>query len=276
VLYEQKLRAQPGKIIVPVKVDGATFPMIFDSGCYTPAFDLSMQSHVGRSVGKTTLNVFGGAVGTRLYQAPGMMMGAWTLAPSEAVVMDFARFSAMLGVEVRGVLGTRCLQQAAVDLDFDRERLRFLRHYQPPETAAPYLPREMSDGWQYLPVKFNEAGPIITTKLEDVTVHLIVDTGTSAGIGLRRGTFDKLAVRGVIAREPETEADIHQGANGSFKIRAGRFTRGSLLGIELKDTPVEDDGDVDVLGMLFLLRLNSVLDLAGKRFYFERRPASSS
>jgi hypothetical protein len=261
VLCEQKLCVRRGKIIVPVGISGEASSMIFDTGCYIPAFDVSMRSHVGQIVGKTRLNVFGGAMDTELYQAPSMSIGRWMLAPSEVVVMDFARFSAMLGLEVRGVLGTRCLRQTAIELNFDRQQLRFVRHYQAPEK---------SEGMQYVPLKFDEAGPIITSKIEEATVHLIVDTGFNVNIGLRHGTFEKLVGSGAIVKVSASKSDVRQGAKGPFTVRVGRFTRGYLLGIDLKDTPVEDDGDVDVLGLQFLSQLNSVLDLPGKRFYFER------
>src|SRR6202012_2055862 len=103
VLYEQKIRAWPFAIIVPVVVDGIRVPMILDSGTRGPGFDISMKAHLGRDLGGTMLSGFGGEVKSRLYATLAMTLGSWVLSPAKASVIDQRPRSARDGLNVDGL-----------------------------------------------------------------------------------------------------------------------------------------------------------------------------
>ncbi len=272
VLYEQKLPARLCVITVPVKVDDATPLMFLDTGSSLHSFDPSLGSHLKRCLGARNLVAYGGRTRVAWYQSPPLVAGTWTLPDSQAVVLNLAPVAQRLGVPIRGLLGSSAFHKTVIDLDFERQRLRFLNNYQPPDSATPFRPGQEIGGMHYVPLEFNWANnPALTTQIEGVTFQPTIDTGAQALVTVRHRIFARLVRAGVITPEATSGLNTTYGAAGFFKKTTGQFTRGNLLGVDLRGVHVVDGGELEGIGLAFLLQFHTVLDLPAKRFYFEHR-----
>jgi len=215
---------------------------------------------------------YGGRILVPWYQAPPMVAGTWTLPESEAVALSFTPIAGRLGVPIRGLLGSSAFRKTVIELDYERQRLRFLRDYQPPESATLFRSGQESGGMHYLPLEFNWANnPTLRTEIEGVTFQPTIDTGAQALVTVRHRIFEKLVHAGVITRESSSGLNTTFGAAGVYKRKMGQFTRGNLPGVDLRGVHVADGGELEGIGLAFLMQFHSVLDLPSKRFYFERR-----
>lgn len=276
VLYEQQLPARLSVITVPVKVDDAVPLLFLDTGSSLHSFDPSLGSHLKRRLGARNLIAYGGRIQVPWYQAPPLTAGAWTLPDSQAAVLNFAPIAQRLGMPIRGLLGSTCFRQTVIDLDFEHQRLRFLRDYRAPDSATPFQPGQESGGMHYLPLEFNWANnPALRIQIEGVTFQPTIDTGAQSLVTVRHHIFAKLVGAGVIVPEANSGLNTTYGAAGVFKRTMGQFTRGNLLGIDLRGVHVFDGGELEGIGLAFLLQFHAVLDLPSKRFYFQRRNCES-
>ncbi|MEP6667960.1 MAG: hypothetical protein ABJF10_02340 [Chthoniobacter sp.] len=272
VLYEQQIRPRPLHIIVPVNCDGQRRLMILDTGFAMRALDSSLQSHLHEYLREENLDAIGGKLKAKVWKSPPTAVGRWKLPPAEVITLDCAPFRRVLGTDVRGILGLDFLQEDALEVNYDQGRLRFLRNYQPPLSVTPFLPGEKSGGMKFLPVSISDHSlPTVRIELEGIVVNTDIDTGSDGSISLQTETFEKLVANGAIAPEPDSGVLGEVTAAGTFTSHDGTFTRGNILGIDLKGVPVSDGRNVNVLGLSFLLHFNFVYDVAVQRFYFERR-----
>jgi hypothetical protein len=273
VLYEQTIPVQPFPIVVPTNFDGVTLPMVLDTGCYGHVLDPSMRPHFGHYNGRTTFGIIGGEMAADCYDAPDMKLGMWKLPPWTLLECDCGQIDRMLGVGLKGFLGLGPLRNVAIDVNFDRRRLRFVRSFKTPESATLFQAGEKQGGMKYVPVNSNKWGlPFFKISIEGLTVYPAIDTGATTSIGLRTETFDKLVTDGAITQISDLRvAKKAEGLGGEMTGHSGYFTRGSLFGINLNGVEVDDTKDMDLLGMLFFLHFNFVYDTSTQTFYFERR-----
>jgi hypothetical protein len=271
VLYEQKIRAQPLQITMPVNVDGTTVTMIFDTGAADHLLDVSLASHLKEAIGKANLMALGGVRETTAWWAPSMTLGTWKVPASKAITIDLSHFGELLGVNVKGAFGIAALRQTAIEVNFDRERLRILQGFTGPRSASLFLPGDKSKGVKYVPAELDDTGvPIIKAPIENEMARLILDTGNNMAIGLRSETFAKLVAAGVIGT-PDANQVGSADALGAVQMHSGTFTRGTLLGVDLRGFPCNKNEGSDTVGIEFLLNFNFVYDAEAGRFYFERR-----
>lgn len=170
------------------------------------------------------------------------------------------------------------LQKVAIDINFDQKRLRFIENFRAPSAATLYIPGKGMRDQMYLPLTFvpEEACLRLQLSIEGLPVNAIVDTGSSHSIGIRDETFKKLVAEGAIVQETTANAGSSNTLGGAVKFEAGHFTRGNLLGLDLKGCEVTNSMNADHLGMIFLINFNFIIDIPGKRFYFTRRTNAST
>jgi len=264
ILYQEKLRAFPFQPIVPLAVGGKNYPFMLDTGTYGPIFDLSLRGLLGTVAQKGMLSSFGSMTEADFYPAPKMGIGRLKMPEWVAATHDCAVHRRLAGVDIRGIMGIKPLDDCSIWLDFDHETLKIVRQMGPPP-----------DSMKSLDFIYPENGqiPRIELELEGHKLQFIPDTGFNGCMGLQHDVFAKLVADGVIEPAAIPGAEVLQGETEGRKVASGRFKRGTLLGLDLTTSEVHDSGSVNNLGMMFLVNFNSIFDYVGKKFYYERRQA---
>jgi hypothetical protein len=166
------------------------------------------------------------------------------------------------------------LKKTVIDFNFDERCMRILRDMLAPKEARSYSAESATNGLWYLPLTIasDDPRPKLNVVIDNVSVKLLIDTGSGANIILRHETFEKMVESGAIERRGQT-GKIAVGA-GFVDEQSGRFTRGSFLGHPLTGLRVNDGVTTDSVGMRLLMNWNFMIDLQNKRFYFSRGKSS--
>jgi hypothetical protein len=262
ILYQQKLLSYPFQPIVPLTIDGRIYQFMFDTGTYAPIFDPSLRGLLGTVAEKGGLQSFGGVTETDIFNAPPMMLGRLKLPAWLAATKSHAIHRTVSGTAIKGIMGIKPLDQYSIWLDFDHEALKVVKDMtEPPAGMTPLELRFFAEG----------TTPKFETDIQGKKLLFLEDTGFNGFVGLEHSVFVSLVADGLISQAPTPDAKVSGVQYGGTRFARGWFRGGSLLGMELKDVPVMDSVNVNHLGMSFLVYFNSILDLAGKKFYYERR-----
>ena len=264
LLYEQRIRPIPFQISVPVTIGAQVLSFVFDTGAGAHMIDPQLQGFLHNELGKYAITGSGGEKEVRLFEAPSMRIGTWAVPSGRMGVFDCAPIRNLLGTNLRGILGNEAIQKVSVDVDFDKAQLRLLRNSKTSEWKMSRALLRMSPTMQV---------PAINVGIEKEELEVLVDTGSNECIGLRHERFEKLVADGTIKRELGRLSVSRETITGQHKTSEGRFVKGKLLGLELKDMPVTDTGNIESLGMEFLINFNFVIDLPNGAFYFQKRNA---
>jgi hypothetical protein len=261
VLYEQKLNPYPFPITCPVTIANKTYLFVLDTGASGNIADPTLKPFLGAYVGDKTIVTLGNNINASLFKTSSITMGAWKLLNAEIALSDFQGMRNALGLNIKGVIGAGALRDCALAVDFDRQTVKALSG----NVGAPV-------GASALKVRVSGNNvPVITEQLGGRPREFIIDTGANAYIGLQHDTFLEMAASGIIATS-ESPSVLHETASGHVSDTNGYFTKGQLLGLDLKDIPVVDTNSFpNNIGMSFLLGFNFTLDLMNERFYFEHR-----
>jgi tetratricopeptide (TPR) repeat protein len=247
-------------LLVPVKIQGHTYPFALDTGCSATVIDISLIE--GSPVDKLELPGADGNIAKKLdlYKASPMQIGkiAWQ---SEALVAgeDLSQMRDVSGHKLYGLLGMDFLRNYAVQIDFDRGKVLLLQSPAPPSGhSSPIIfldynsPWVVGDMFGWGPELFN------------------IDTGYSMGFGcLKKELFRALARKGVIRSLSESKACGIFGINKAFGGIVEKFS----LDEKLQPCPMGLDESpfvYSLLGLQFWRRYNLTLDFPRQTIYLQR------
>ena len=114
-------------IIVMVSVLGDELvPFMVDSGTPETTIDISLESKLGKRLGKTRSNwAFYTNATVGVYAAPKLKLGSAILATGSRVKCDDLGKVFQMRFPIKGVLGLDCLEHYCVQLDFLKRQMRF-------------------------------------------------------------------------------------------------------------------------------------------------------
>lgn len=174
-------------VVIPLEVNGASLNFILDSGVSKPIlFNLAEQDSIElNNVSRISINGLGDgeAVEALLSSGNAFELGKLKNATQELyVVLDRdINFTPALGFPVHGIIGYDLFRDFIVEINYDREFLRFHR----PED---YVPRRRKDHVTLpLEVHKNKAylkASVVLVGQEEVPVKLLMDTGSSDALWL--------------------------------------------------------------------------------------------
>ena len=98
VLFEQKLEPYPFPIIVSVVIAGTGYPFILDTGAGFDVLDPSLERALGPATRSESVKTSGGNTEVKLFKAPPITMGQWTLPAGEATLFALDGARSMLGI----------------------------------------------------------------------------------------------------------------------------------------------------------------------------------
>lgn len=271
ILYEQEIRLGPAAIPIKATVDGQKAVLGLDTGAIPVILDPALRPASARQLSLVRMHTFGRELIAEEIARPQIRLGKWQLSPGRAVIADCTKFKAVTGFTWQGYLGMSAMDGAAIDVNFDRRRLRLIKDMKPPPGTVLYTPEVTSGESWYLPLKSsaNDPLPWVDVTIANTRVTALIDTGCGGVIGLRHDIFEKFVQTGMIERLA-APAKAVVGA-GAITEQTGRFTSGDLWGMPLQGWRVFDANTESVIGLYFLMNLNFTVDPSAKRFYFACR-----
>ena len=247
-------------LLVPVTIQGKTYPFVLDTGCSATIVDISLIE--GNPIDKMDLSEPDGKVAKTLdvYKAPPMQIGkiAWQSAapvPGE----DMSHMREVSGHKFYGLLGMDFLRDYAVQINFDRGKVLLLRSPAPPiGHSSPIiflnndLPWVVGDIFGWGPELFN------------------IDTGCSMGFGcLKKELFRALARKGLIRGLSKSKSYDMVGINRVFGGSIEKFSLDDKPQLRLMDL-YESRFGYSLLGLQFWRRYNITLDFPRQTMYLQR------
>ncbi|WP_425399954.1 aspartyl protease family protein [Aeoliella sp.] len=114
-------------LLVLVSLDGKDFRFIVDTGAGKTAFDRSLRTKLGVLRGEQRLRTSAGFLSVEVFDCPQAKIGPWGLDRIETVLcLDLQPIRMASGQDIFGVLGMDFLRSYAMDVDFDRGRMRLM------------------------------------------------------------------------------------------------------------------------------------------------------
>ena len=238
-------------LLVPVTVGGKESLFCLDTGASRTAFDLSFKATLGTSQGESPVETSAGHARVELYPCPDARLGPLDLRVAGPVVCcDLQPIRYATGEEVYGVLGMDFLRRFAVEVDFDRGKVRFFGD----------APDEWGSEPGALPIDYRRGGcPSVEAELPGPRrERFLLDTGATA-CSLEAAAFDSLLANGDMAA-----AAAYRGSTiaGEVKGRSGHVDR-IVLGRFAHERVRMDRDRLSVLGMRYLSRYSVRFDFPG-------------
>ncbi len=210
-VFSMPVERQESYVILPIKVDGRDFHVLFDTG---GGFELTLdRKAVARlnlqPISNSVVRGVSGAEPTKLYKAEQMTVGDQTFQsiPIEEIGNEIGPFD--------GIFGVTNLDHYAVTIDFAANRLTLARGK---DAAAP----EPEAGNRLLTIPFHYLGGdiFVPVKVEGRSVWAVIDTGADAEAILSL----RLAREIALSRGKGTSKEAHINARMGIGTSAARQT----------------------------------------------------
>jgi len=247
-----------GCILLPVKIDGQECLFVFDTGASAPIIDVSLKSKLDGPKGKVKVATLGKSMMLDVFDAPEAFLGPFNLKEGGYVTcMDLTVFSQHIGRRICGIIGMSFLKRHVVQIDFDNERLLFLR-----------ASKDFDETWGVeFPITFGRKGiPLVKAKiLGTVDTYFAVDAGCQG-----TGTLDKAVAEYVVLLEGVKAVDDEDltlsGVTKARDLRIDSFSFGEFEYEKLIFSEANGSG----LGLGFLSRHSVVFDFPNSRLYLKK------
>jgi hypothetical protein len=118
-----------GPVILPVTIQGKSYPFIVDTGCSLTVVDEEFRPLLGKSLGSARARTSNGETGVWLFEPPPARVGRQPLTTGGWVAVSdmFRKIREEHGVKVWGCLGMDFLSVHVVRIEFDRGRIALLK-----------------------------------------------------------------------------------------------------------------------------------------------------
>lgn len=256
VIEEFSVETNGDFLSLPVRLaDGRTHNFIVDTGASGGVVDESLRGYLRESAGSVEV-VGKGEMELYVLHAASVGKARMPL-PRSVLCRDLSAFR-QSGHDIRGIIGMDFLCRHAVQIDFERGRLRFLRRCR----KAPGTELKLA---------YDEGCPVIEAQLgAGMTGKFILDTGmlTPASCGLRPEIVDELLARReftLIGRPTNLLT-----AFGNESRRRGRLERLAFAGLEHRDILVNENAE-NILTLECISRYDVTFDFPNQRLFLSAR-----
>jgi len=216
------------EIILAVRVNGkGSLLMMLDTGTDPSAVDLNTAKEIGLKLDPIGRQAEGGGTGVNLaYETklPLLEVSNLTAKNVEAVAMDLSQVSGRLGKPINGILGHSFLKGRVVQIDYQRQRIRFYSKSQHSETVN--QPNNLKR--TVLPFRYEDS-----ILIDDVTVNgkkVIgdLDTGSDGTFKLTPAAVSYLGLEEEVIKAQASESLGYNGIAGNKEGRVGNVTIGTI------------------------------------------------
>lgn len=260
VLARFRIGGDSPHLVLPVTMNGKTYPFLMDFGASHTTFDKSLEKLLGEP--KNTLTVTteeGQTHQASTYYAPDARLGPLDLRRGGPVYcVDLTELREVTGLDVRGVIGMGMLRRYVVQMDFDAREVRF---YEADDREHPQWGEQikMSSTPHATPLLMVGVGP-------KYNAVLMLDTGYMGTGTLPGGLFDQLVADGEITNLRKVTLGS---ARGEVQSQAGRLSTLQAGDLNYKNLIFERGGRYGMLGLGFLSRHTVTIDSPGNRAYLK-------
>jgi predicted aspartyl protease len=245
-------------ILLPVDFKGKEYSFVLDTGCSHTVFDSSLKHELGDVKRIERGLTAGGLMAYEMYDAPAAFLGPFNMQDCDEIFcIDFRMLSYIQGKRISGVIGMNFLRKYAVQIDFDKGVLSFLRPI-----------RGQNPDWgEELEVNYDSLGvPHIMGNIHDgIKVNFVIDTGDSSSGALEGKIFDDIISR----KKIKTSETLVATASGTIRLRETRITNLRVGSFEYQDL-IFCEGIFSCLGLSFLSRHLVTLDFQNNRIYLKK------
>ncbi len=226
-------------IVLPVTMQGKTYPFLLDTGANRTTFHKSLEPLLGEPKETFETETPDGKTHEMcVYYAPDATVGPLSLRSAGPVyAVDLTELRSVTGLDLDGVLGCAFLRRYAVQLDFDAGRVRFYQAAGPEPAWGPSVPLNMLPG----------GVPFVVATFGKLQTVMLVDSGYGDTGTLAQKLFDHLreekrlqvaAIKLLIQDGKEQESfvaridDLHLGEQDYKNLIFDRGQTVSMLGLE--------------------------------------------
>lgn len=247
VLADFTVEGDANLIFIPVRFDDEEYLFCLDTGSTTTVFDVSLKNKLGKRIlwPKKGQAAGGKSIKVEYFRAPQAYLGPLNLKDCHIIgVVDLEIVSSALADRAHGIIGMDFLKKYVVRIDFDNEKVSFLRAENDIDLLFFLRPKknEHPDWGQPLPInyEFLSGLPLLKGRIVDnIPVTFMIDTGhlvLHCDGDLESRIFKKVGSK----VELETRKDFNKVAMidkfsiGSFEYRDAVFyqSNSSSLGLE--------------------------------------------
>ncbi|MEE9362842.1 MAG: aspartyl protease family protein [Cellulophaga sp.] len=220
-------------IIIPVEVNGSMLSFILDSGVSTPIlFNISDQDSIQiNNVHEVTIRGLGEGDSMKALSSRGNFFkieNIESLNQDLYVVMDKSlNFSPSLGVPIHGIIGYDLFRDFIIDVNYSK---RVMKLYRPKTYVHKKSKRYRAVPLTILKKKAYVKGTVSMSKVENIQVNLLVDTGSSDALWL----FEN-EEKGIAIPDKNYEDFLGKGLSGNIYGKRTKVNNLSLGGFFLKD-----------------------------------------
>jgi hypothetical protein len=238
--------------------NGEPLPFILDTGTAITCLDQSLEPALGPMVGPATALHFGVRHDARLYRAPQFFLGRTPLrlTGTNIATFDFRKTSPDGVLRFVGILGMDVLRNYCFQLDFDKQRLRFLSS-----------PRQAPKRWGKsfpLTTVLDGCPAVAENFLGRTNPVSILDTGFNYDGWLTPDEF-----RQWTAQPPRW--DYGEDSHRYGFLGGDRYAALNLKDIDARSLPAENSHmKVNGIGLRFLARHLVTLDFPNRMMYLRR------
>jgi hypothetical protein len=242
-------------LTIPVSFLGNEVRFVVDTGSTVTVLDKSITKHlVPRGAGTAE---FGGAnpSDVKFFEGIPLSIGSITSKPGIVVGIDLSDVASVYGELTYGVLGLDVLADWVLDVDFEKQSIRFLQD-------SDELPSE--GGFISLPMREHPGkDSSIAAKLGGVPIELSIDFGNTFSIGLNPQDWKKVFPSGDVGFRSKLinfKGDATETVIGRVKrLDVSTFSYTNLLACRLVNTNV-----TSLLGLPFFRRHHTILNYPKK------------
>ena len=113
--------------------------------------------------------------------------------------------------------------------------------------------------------------PHIHGQIDGVGMDFTLDLGSNGLIRLSKQSYENLLRSGAVKDKDTKSSSENIGLGGILKDREGKFQRGELLDRPLKDWEVDSGGDLNFVGLAFLVNYNLIIDFEHAKLFYQVR-----
>ena len=255
-LAELDVASSGAPVVVHINLDGVDRPLLVlvDTGASTTFWDAKMRSHLGATLGATSINVPLLPDTAEFIRVPSASLGGVALASeSIGILSNLHALNEEFGYDLDGIIGMNFLSNHVVQIDFDAGKFRLL-------SEVP-----MNCG-QKIAMEYRPTGtPVVAANLGSlVSEWFVVDTGWTVASAVSQRVFRELARSGHI----DHVQPVLQRARPDWRGLTGRASAISLGSFRHGPFRVIS-ANVNALGLSYLARYTVTLDFPGWACYLK-------
>lgn len=249
---------------IQISIQNTATSLLIDTGCtlnvldkdYLPLLEAGAGSMSAETpFGKRELKIW------HLKASNSKILPSWIQAKRGIFVEDFTAYCRSLGRRVKGIVGLETLKNLSIVMNFDEARYELRSPLKPP-----------LDGIA-LEIIYPDTMPSIAGTLQNQPVTFGIDTGSNNAVILPSQIVDKLIAAGKFqVLGQSTTVGFN---NERRQIRTGELSEFELGPVVLTKVPAMETTGSARIGMGFLCRFNTEIDLVNSKLRLARRSQST-